>query len=155
MSDSTLTAQDFIREAIADDLDKGRFNGRFQTRSRPEPNGYLHIGHPKAIGLNFEVAKEFGCHCNLRFDDTNPLNKKSRSYVEAQLKDIRWLGYEPESVLYASDYFDNSTSGPSNSSRMGTLRDDLSQEEIRTLSRDPHRTGQEQPLSRPIGRGKS
>ena len=132
MSDLTLTAQDFIREAIADDLDKGRFNGRFQTRFPPEPNGYLHIGHPKAIGLNFEVAKEFGGHCNLRFDDTNPL-KEEQEFVEAQLKDIRWLGYEPESVLYASDYFDQLYEWALQLIKDGhAYVDDLSQEEIRT-----------------------
>ena len=132
MSDLTLTAQDFIREAIADDLDKGRFNGRFQTRFPPEPNGYLHIGHPKAIGLNFEVAKEFGGHCNLRFDDTNPL-KEEQEFVEAQLKDIRWLGYEPDSVLYASDYFDQLYAWALQLIKDGhAYVDDLSQEEIRT-----------------------
>ena len=131
MSDSTLTAQDFIRDAIADDIDKGRFNGRFQTRFPPEPNGYLHIGHPKAIGLNFEVAKEFGGHCNLRFDDTNPL-KEEQEFVEAQLKDIRWLGYEPASVLYASDYFDQLYEWALQLIRDGhAYVDDLSQEEIR------------------------
>ncbi len=131
MSDSTLTAQDFIRDAIADDIDKGRFNGRFQTRFPPEPNGYLHIGHPKAIGLNFEVAKEFGGHCNLRFDDTNPL-KEEQEFVEAQLKDIRWLGYEPASVLYASDYFDQLYEWALQLIKDGhAYVDDLSQEEIR------------------------
>jgi len=131
MSDSTVATQDFIREAIADDIANGRFNGRFQTRFPPEPNGYLHIGHPKAIGLNFEVAKEFGGHCNLRFDDTNPL-KEEQEFVEAQLKDIRWLGYEPASVLYASDYFDQLYEWALQLIRDGhAYVDDLSQDEIR------------------------
>ena len=131
MSDSTLTAQDFIREAIADDIDQGRFNGRFQTRFPPEPNGYLHVGHAKAIGLNFEVAAEFNGPCNLRFDDTNPL-KEEQEFVEAQLKDIRWLGYEPASVLYASDYFDQLYEWALQLIKDGhAYVDDLSQDEIR------------------------
>ncbi len=131
MSSSTVAAKDFIREAIADDITSGRFNGRFQTRFPPEPNGYLHIGHPKAIGLNFEVAAEFGGPCNLRFDDTNPL-KEEQEFVEAQLKDIRWLGYEPDNVLYASDYFDQLYAWALQLIRDGhAYVDDLSQEEIR------------------------
>lgn len=131
MSSSTVAAKDFIREAIADDIANGRFNGRFQTRFPPEPNGYLHIGHPKAIGLNFEVAAEFGGPCNLRFDDTNPL-KEEQEFVEAQLKDIRWLGYEPDNVLYASDYFDQLYEWALQLIRDGhAYVDDLSQEEIR------------------------
>ena len=131
MSDSTMVAQDFIREAIAGDIAEGRFNGRFQTRFPPEPNGYLHVGHAKAIGLNFEVASEFNGACNLRFDDTNPL-KEEQEFVEAQLKDIRWLGYEPASVLYASDYFDQLYEWALQLIRDGhAYVDDLSQEEIR------------------------
>ena len=151
MSDSTLTAQDFIREAIADDLDKGRFNGRFQTRFPPEPNGYLHIGHPKAIGLNFEVAKEFGGHCNLRFDDTNPL-KEEQEFVEAQLKDIRWLGYEPASVLYASDYFDQLYKWALQLIKDGhAYVDDLSQDEIRAYRGTLTEPGKNSPYrNRPV-----
>ncbi|MCZ0937575.1 MAG: glutamine--tRNA ligase/YqeY domain fusion protein [Caldilineaceae bacterium] len=131
MSDSTVVAQDFIREAIAGDTAEGRFNGRFQTRFPPEPNGYLHVGHAKAIGLNFEVASEFNGACNLRFDDTNPL-KEEQEFVEAQLKDIRWLGYEPASVLYASDYFDQLYEWALQLVQDGhAYVDDLSQEEIR------------------------
>jgi len=131
MSESTVVAQDFIREAIAGDIAEGRFNGRFQTRFPPEPNGYLHVGHAKAIGLNFEVASEFNGACNLRFDDTNPL-KEEQEFVEAQLKDIRWLGYEPASVLYASDYFDQLYEWALQLIRDGhAYVDDLSQEEIR------------------------
>ena len=75
------------------------------TRFPPEPNGYLHIGHAKSICLNFGVAAEFGGTCNLRFDDTNP-DTEDTSFVEAIIADVRWLGYEPDEVLYASDYFD-------------------------------------------------
>ncbi len=97
---------DFIREIIREDIANNRFGGRVHTRFPPEPNGYLHIGHAKAIHLNFEIAKEFGGKCNLRFDDTNP-TKEEAKYVEAIKQDIRWLGYDWEDRLYfASDYFD-------------------------------------------------
>jgi len=95
---------DFIRETIREDLRTGRF-ARVHTRFPPEPNGYLHIGHAKAICLNFAIAEEFGGLCNLRFDDTNP-TKEEREYVEAIKEDIRWLGFDwQEREYYASDYF--------------------------------------------------
>ena len=130
-SDSTTPARDFIREAIVQDTENGRFDGRLQTRFPPEPNGYLHIGHAKAIGLNFEVAAEFNGHCNLRFDDTNPL-KEEQEFVDAQIADIRWLGYEPASVLYTSDYFGLLCQWALQLIETGhAFVDDLSQEEIR------------------------
>jgi glutaminyl-tRNA synthetase len=96
---------DFIRETIADDRRTGRHGGRVHTRFPPEPNGYLHIGHSKAICLNFMVAEEFGGLCNLRFDDTNPA-REDVEYVEAIEEDVRWLGFDPDSrIFYASDYF--------------------------------------------------
>ena len=96
----------FIRKMIEDDVANGRFDGRVQTRFPPEPNGYLHIGHTKAICLNFGLAKEFGGICKLRFDDTNP-TKEDIEYVNGIMEDIRWLGFDwGEKELYASDYFD-------------------------------------------------
>ena len=96
---------DFIREMIADDQRDGRYNGRVHTRFPPEPNGYLHIGHCKAICLNFMVAEEFKGLCNLRFDDTNP-TKEDVEYVEAIQEDVKWLGFDPATrIYYASDYF--------------------------------------------------
>ncbi len=96
---------DFIRTAIREDLKSGRF-ARVATRFPPEPNGYLHIGHAKAICLNFGVAAEFGGTCNLRLDDTNP-TKEDPEYVEAIQRDVRWLGFDWGDRLYhASDYFD-------------------------------------------------
>src|SRR5262245_6601278 len=96
---------DFIREMIADDQRNGRHNGRVHTRFPPEPNGYLHIGHCKAICLNFMVAEEFKGLCNLRFDDTNP-TKEDVEYVEAIEEDVKWLGFDPATrIYYASDYF--------------------------------------------------
>jgi glutaminyl-tRNA synthetase len=95
--------EDFVRDTIRADLRAGRYD-RVQTRFPPEPNGYLHIGHAKAIALNFGLAEEFGGVCNLRFDDTNP-EAEDHEYVTAIQEDVRWLGYEPADVLHTSDYF--------------------------------------------------
>ncbi len=97
--------KDFIREIIKQDLNQGRFKS-VHTRFPPEPNGYLHIGHAKAICLNFGLAEEFGGKCNLRFDDTNP-TKEEQEYVNSIKEDIRWLGFDWEDrEFYASDYFE-------------------------------------------------
>lgn len=96
---------DFIRQIVANDVSAGRHQGRVQTRFPPEPNGYLHIGHAKSICLNFGIAKEFGGRCNLRFDDTNP-TAEDTEYVDAIQDDIRWLGFEWDSLHFASDYFE-------------------------------------------------
>ena len=94
----------FIRDAIIEDIKSGKHGGRVQTRFPPEPNGYLHIGHAKAIYIDFGLAAEFGGKCNLRFDDTNP-SKEETEYVESIMEDIRWLGYRWDALYYASDYF--------------------------------------------------
>ncbi|HOJ64054.1 MAG TPA: glutamine--tRNA ligase/YqeY domain fusion protein [Spirochaetota bacterium] len=97
--------KDFIREIIDKDLESGRFD-RVHTRFPPEPNGYLHIGHAKAICLNFGIAKDYNGKCNLRMDDTNP-TKESMEYVEAIKRDVKWLGFDWEDRLYfASDNYD-------------------------------------------------
>ncbi len=97
---------DFIREAVSDDLSKGRFK-EVRTRFPPEPNGWLHIGHAKAIFVDFGVAESYGGKCNLRFDDTNP-EKEDVSYVQAIKRDVRWLGYDWEDrEFYASDYYEH------------------------------------------------
>ena len=96
---------DFIRTIITEDLAAGRNGGRVATRFPPEPNGYLHIGHAKAICLNFGIAREFGGTCNLRFDDTNP-TKEDVEYVESIEEDVRWLGFEWTALYFASDYFE-------------------------------------------------
>ncbi len=99
------TSTDFIREKVIADNASGRFSQRVQTRFPPEPNGYLHIGHAKAINLNFSVAAEFGGTCNLRFDDTNP-EGEDQEYIDGIQEDLAWLGYTPSGpALYASDYF--------------------------------------------------
>ncbi len=94
----------FVEEIISNDLKEGKNNGRIQTRFPPEPNGYLHIGHAKAICMDFGAAEEFGGVCNLRFDDTNP-SKENNEYVENILNDIKWLGFKWGHIYYASDYF--------------------------------------------------
>ena len=94
----------FIEQKIEADLAEGKNGGKVQTRFPPEPNGYLHIGHAKAIALDFGVAKRYGGKCNLRFDDTNP-QKEDTEYIESIEHDIKWLGYEWANVYYASDYF--------------------------------------------------
>ena len=94
----------FIEKRIVEDLAEGKNGGRLQTRFPPEPNGYLHIGHAKAIAMDFGVAKKFGGICNLRMDDTNP-QKEDIEYVRAIERDIKWLGFEWGKVVYASDYF--------------------------------------------------
>jgi glutaminyl-tRNA synthetase len=97
---------DFIRAAVIQDIETNRFGGRVHTRFPPEPNGYLHIGHAKAICINYDIAEEFGGLYNLRFDDTNPV-KEDIEYVEAQQRDIHWLGYDWGDRLYfASDYYE-------------------------------------------------
>ena len=95
----------FVQQIVADDLAAGKNGGRLNTRFPPEPNGYLHIGHAKAICMDFGVAEKFGGTCNLRFDDTNP-QKEDTEYVEAIMRDIHWLGYDwGDRLYYASDYF--------------------------------------------------
>ncbi|MBQ9655865.1 MAG: glutamine--tRNA ligase/YqeY domain fusion protein [Prevotella sp.] len=95
----------FVEQFVKEDLEAGKNGGRIQTRFPPEPNGYIHIGHAKAICMDFGVAEKFGGICNLRFDDTNP-TKENTEYVENIMNDIKWLGFHWENVYYASDYFD-------------------------------------------------
>ena len=95
----------FVEQFVKEDLEAGKNGGRIQTRVPPEPNGYIHIGHAKAICMDFGVAEEFGGICNLRFDDTNP-TKENTEYVENIMSDIKWLGFHWENVFYASDYFE-------------------------------------------------
>jgi len=104
LSDANKKSLNFIEAFVEKDLAEGKNNGRIQTRFPPEPNGYLHIGHAKAICIDFGIAQTYGGICNLRFDDTNP-TKEDTEYVDSIMEDIQWLGYQWENVYYASDYF--------------------------------------------------
>ncbi len=110
MTEKTMTESEekksvsFVEQIVIDDLAAGKNGGRIQTRFPPEPNGYLHIGHAKAIAIDFGLAKKYGGVCNLRFDDTNPV-KEDTEYIENIEQDIKWLGFEWANVYYASDYF--------------------------------------------------
>jgi glutaminyl-tRNA synthetase len=123
---------DFVREIVTEDLKAGRDGGRVHTRFPPEPNGYLHIGHAKAICLDFGVASEFGGQCNLRFDDTNP-TKEDVEYVDAIQDDVRWLGFSWDGrMFYASDYFERMYEYAAGLIRDGKAYvDSLSADEIR------------------------
>ena len=136
----------FIRNIIAEDLKKNKNEGRVQTRFPPEPNGYLHIGHAKAICLNFGLADEFGGKCNLRFDDTNPV-KEEDEYVNAIENDVRWLGFDwGEKTYYASDYFEQMYEYAVQLVKAGKAYvDDLSAEEIRQYRGTLTKAGEESP----------
>jgi len=121
----------FLRDRIAEDIKTNKYNGRVQTRFPPEPNGYLHIGHAKAICIDFGLAEEFGGKTNLRFDDTNP-EKEDLEYVDAIMDDVKWLGYKWDGLFYASDYFDQLYEWAIKLIKDGKAYvDDLSADEIR------------------------
>jgi len=137
---------DFIRETIEQDMEEGRFDELVHTRFPPEPNGYLHIGHAKAISINFGIAKDFDGLCNLRMDDTDP-TKEKWEYVEAIQRDIRWLGYDWEDRLYfASDYFEQLFQWAVELIKKGEAYvDDLSAEQISAYRGDFTTPGRESP----------
>jgi glutaminyl-tRNA synthetase len=121
----------FVRDIILDDLKTNKYEGRVQTRFPPEPNGYLHIGHAKAICLDFGLADEFGGKTNLRFDDTNP-EKEETEYVDSIQEDVKWLGFHWDGLFYASDYFDQLYQWAVKLIKTGKAYvDDLSADEIR------------------------
>ena len=128
---ATPGRSDFIREIVAADVREGRVS-EVVTRFPPEPNGYLHIGHPKAIAINFGIAQEFGGRCHLRFDDTNPI-KEEQEYIDAIQEDIRWLGFDwGEHLYYASDNFRQLYDWAVHLIKAGKAYvDDLSADEIR------------------------
>ena len=151
MSDQPDTAKDFIRQMIAADVAAGKHGGRVQTRFPPEPNGYLQIGHAKAICLNFEIAQAFGGRCNLRFDDTNP-EKESDEFVQAIQEDIRWLGYQWDQLCFASDYFEQLFNWACQLIESGDAYvDDLSFEEMRAYRGSLTEPGRDSPSrTRPV-----
>jgi len=136
----------FVREMIASDVATGMNGGRVHTRFPPEPNGYLHIGHAKAICLDFGMALEFGGKCNLRFDDTNPV-KEDVEYVESIREDVRWLGYSwDDREFFASDYFEQLYAWAVELIRADKAYvDSLTAEEIREFRGDYFRPGKESP----------
>ncbi|MGA9472047.1 MAG: glutamine--tRNA ligase/YqeY domain fusion protein [Terriglobales bacterium] len=136
----------FIRDAMIEDLKTKKYGDAvIQTRFPPEPNGYLHIGHAKAICLDFELADEFGGKTNLRFDDTNP-EKEEQEYVDSIMKDVRWLGFDWDSLRYASDYFDQLYEWAIKLIKDGKAYvDDLSADEIRQYRGTLTEPGKESP----------
>ena len=119
----------FLEEIIEDDLKSGRIKSVL-TRFPPEPNGYLHLGHAKSLCINFGLAQKYGGKTNLRYDDTNP-TKEDTEYVDAIKEDIKWLGYQWEKELYASDYFEQLYQWAEDMIRRGLAYvDDQTQEEI-------------------------
>jgi glutaminyl-tRNA synthetase len=145
-SPATAPPRDFIREIIEADRAVGKHGGRVHTRFPPEPNGYLHIGHAKAICLNFGVAEEYSGLCNLRMDDTNP-TKEDIEFVESIEADVAWLGFEwAGDVLYAADYFQQMYDYAEQLIRMGKAYvDDLTADEIREYRGTLTEPGRESP----------
>ena len=142
----------FIRDAMIRDLETKKYGDAvIQTRFPPEPNGYLHIGHAKAICLDFGLADEFGGKTNLRFDDTNP-EKEETEYVESILKDVRWLGFEWDGLYYASDYFDQLYDWAVKLIKDGNAYvDDLTADEIRQYRGTLTEPGKDSPYrNRPV-----
>lgn len=141
----------FIEAKIEEDLKNGKNGGRVQTRFPPEPNGYLHIGHAKAICLDFGIAKRYGGICNLRFDDTNP-TKEDMEYVDAIKEDIQWLGYQWGNEYYASDYFQQLWDFAIELIKRGKAYiDEQSSDEIAAQKGTPTQPGIESPYrSRPV-----
>lgn len=141
----------FIEQIVANDLKEGKNGGRLQTRFPPEPNGYLHIGHAKAICMDFGVAQKFGGVCNLRFDDTNP-QKENTEYVDAIKEDIEWLGFKWGNIYHASDYFQKLWDFAVRLIKEGKAYvDEQSSEEIAAQKGTPTQPGVESPYrNRPI-----
>ncbi len=152
VNEEVKTPVSFIEQIIIDDLEAGKNGGRIHTRFPPEPNGYLHIGHAKAICLNFGMAQKYGGKCNLRFDDTNPV-KEDVEYVDSIKEDIRWLGFDWEDrEYYASDYFGELFEYAVDLIKRGLAYvDDQSAEIIAEQKGTPTKAGEESPYrSRPI-----
>jgi glutaminyl-tRNA synthetase len=147
----SLAPSNFIRDIILEDLKTNKHNGLVQTRFPPEPNGYLHIGHAKAICIDFGLADEFGGHTNLRFDDTNP-SKEETEYVESIKADVNWLGFKWDGLFYASDYFDQLYEWAAKLIKDGKAYvDDLTAEEIRWYRGTLTEPGKDSPYrNRPV-----
>jgi glutaminyl-tRNA synthetase len=143
--EAQVKPSNFIRDIILDDLKTNKYAGSVQTRFPPEPNGYLHIGHAKAICLDFGLADEFGGHTNLRFDDTNP-SKEETEYVDSIMEDVKWLGFHWDGLFYASDYFDQLYEWAVQLIKVGKAYvDDLSADEIREYRGTLTKPGKDSP----------
>jgi glutaminyl-tRNA synthetase len=151
MSERDREPGNFIRDIIVADNAAKRYDGRVATRFPPEPNGYLHIGHAKAICVDFGLAREFGGTCNLRFDDTNPTTEDVE-YVEAIKADIRWLGFDWDGLYYASDYFEELYQIGEKLIKNGVAYvDSLSEDDIREYRGDYYKKGKPSPYrDRPV-----
>src|ERR1700712_2461386 len=135
----------FLEEIIEEDLKTGKYKS-ILTRFPPEPNGYLHIGHAKSICLNFGLALKYGGKTNLRFDDTNPA-KEETEYVDSILEDVKWLGFNPDQILYASDYFEQLYQFAVKLVEKGLAYvDDSSSEEIAAQKGTPTEPGTDSPF---------
>jgi len=150
-AESGIIQSNFIHNIIDEDLKNGAYGQRVYTRFPPEPNGYLHIGHAKSICLNFGTAQKYSGKCNLRFDDTNPV-KEDVEYVDSIMEDVKWLGFEWDELLFASDYFDEMYN-----LAVGLIKDgkayvcELSAEEIKEYRGTYDKPGKESPYrERPV-----
>lgn len=144
VTDAAPARNDFIRQIVREDVASGK-HAAIRTRFPPEPNGYLHIGHAKAICLDFGIASEFGGRCNLRFDDTNPA-KEDPEYVEAIMQDVRWLGFDWAELRHASDYFEVFYLAGEKLIRQGdAFVCDLSAEEVRAYRGSLNEPGRNSP----------
>ncbi|MDR0886548.1 MAG: glutamine--tRNA ligase/YqeY domain fusion protein [Clostridiales Family XIII bacterium] len=143
---TNATGNNFIHNFIDEDIKNGVYDAdKIMTRFPPEPNGYLHIGHAKAISINFTTAEKYGGRCNLRFDDTNPV-KEDVEYVDSIMEDVRWLGYDWAGLYYGSDYFDQMYDCAVKLIEKGVaFVDDLSADEIRELRGTLTTPGSESP----------
>src|SRR4051794_37310689 len=144
--ESAMAQSNFLRDRIAEDVRNKKYGDAvIQTRFPPEPNGYLHIGHAKAICISFGLADEFGGKTNLRFDDTNP-EKEEQEYVDSIQRDVRWMGFDWERLCYASDYFDQLYEWAKKLIRDGKAYvDDLSADEVREYRGTLTEPGKESP----------
>ena len=152
MTGAETKAADFVRAAVDSDNESGRFGGGVVTRFPPEPNGYLHVGHAKAMCLNFGLAEEYGGRCHMRFDDTNPA-REEEEYVDGILEDVRWMGWDwGEHLYFASDHFDRLHDFALDLIRKGRAYvDDLDQEQIRKYRGTLTEPGVESPYrDRPV-----
>ncbi len=135
----------FLEEIVEQDIAAGKNEGRVHTRFPPEPNGYLHVGHATSICLNFGLAKKYNGECNLRFDDTNPVTEETE-YVDSIINDVRWMGFEPSNILYASDYFQQLFDFAVDLIKKGfAYVDDSTAEEIAKLKGTPTEPGKDSP----------